>query len=59
MAILRVKTSNNMVIKSNAIKRYPFYKDSAAKWLGDIPSHWDTLTNKNIFKLKKNQVGKK
>ena len=59
MAILRVKTSNNMVIESNAIKRYPFYKDSEAKWLGDIPSHWDTLTNKNIFKLKKNQVGKK
>jgi type I restriction enzyme S subunit len=27
--------------------------------LGDIPMHWNTLSNKNIFKLKKNQVGKK
>jgi type I restriction enzyme S subunit len=41
------------------IQKYPAYKDSEAKWLGNIPSHWNTLSNKNIFKLKKNQVGKK
>lgn len=41
------------------LQKYPTYKDSKTKWLGNIPSHWSTLSNKNIFKLKKNQVGKK
>jgi type I restriction enzyme S subunit len=41
------------------LQKYPAYKDSGVEWLGDIPSHWNTLSNKNIFKLKKNQVGKK
>ena len=41
------------------VEKYSSYKDSEAKWLGNIPSHWNTLSNKNIFKLKKNQVGKK
>jgi type I restriction enzyme S subunit len=40
-------------------KRYPDYKESGVKWLGQIPEHWGTLANKYIFKLKKNQVGKK
>lgn len=38
---------------------YKAYKDSGAEWLGDIPTTWDLLPNKYIFKLKKNQVGKK
>ena len=48
-----------IVLDKLKIDKYTSYKDSEAKWLGNIPSHWDTLTNKNIFKLKKNQVGKK
>lgn len=39
--------------------RYDAYKESGAEWLGDIPASWDLLPNKYIFKLKKNQVGKK
>ena len=34
-------------------------KDSGVEWIGEIPEHWKVLSNKNIFKLKKNQVGKK
>jgi type I restriction enzyme S subunit len=41
------------------IEKYSTYKDSGAEWLGNIPSHWITLSNKYIFKLKKNLVGKK
>lgn len=40
-------------------QKYPAYKDSGVEWLGEIPEHWELLSNKNIFKLKKNQVGKK
>lgn len=40
-------------------QKYPAYKDSGVEWLGEIPEHWEILSNKNIFKLKKNQVGKK
>lgn len=38
---------------------YDKYKPSGVEWLGEIPEHWLTLSNKNIFKLKKNLVGKK
>ena len=41
------------------IEKHQAYKDSGIKWLGKIPKHWDVLANKHIFKLKKNQVGKK
>jgi type I restriction enzyme S subunit len=43
----------------NKLPKYPAYKPSGAKWLGEIPEHWETLANKYIFNLKKNQVGKK
>jgi type I restriction enzyme S subunit len=39
--------------------KYPAYKDSGVEWLGVIPEHWNLLSNKNIFKLKKDLVGKK
>lgn len=39
--------------------KYPEYKDSGVEWLGVIPEHWNLLSNKNIFKLKKDLVGKK
>ena len=44
---------------NNAIHKYPAYKPSGVQWLGDIPSHWEVLSNKYIFNLKKNLVGKK
>jgi type I restriction enzyme S subunit len=40
-------------------KIYRSYKDSGIKWLGDLPSHWGLLSNKYIFNLKKNPVGKR
>ncbi|MBW7942998.1 MAG: restriction endonuclease subunit S [Candidatus Kuenenia stuttgartiensis] len=33
-------------------------KDSGVEWIGEIPEKWELLSNKNIFKLIKNQVGK-
>lgn len=45
-------------MKTN-IEKYPAYKDSGVEWLGEIPEHWGLLSNKYLFKLKKNQVGKK
>lgn len=40
-------------------QKYTAYKDSGVEWMGQIPTHWDMLPNKFIFKLKKNLVGKK
>lgn len=41
------------------MNKYEKYKDSGVQWLGDIPEHWEMLSNKYIFNLKKNLVGKK
>ncbi len=41
------------------MQRYEKYKDTDVDWIGEIPEHWEMLSNKYIFKLKKNQVGKK
>jgi type I restriction enzyme S subunit len=41
------------------VESYASYKNSGVKWLGEIPSHWKTLSNKYVFTLKKNQVGKR
>lgn len=41
------------------MKRYEAYKDSGVDWIGEIPEGWEMLSNKYIFNLKKNQVGKK
>ena len=38
---------------------YERYKDSGVDWLGKIPSDWDLIPNKHIFKLKNIKVGKK
>ena len=35
------------------------FKNSGVEWLGEIPSHWEILANKYIFKLKRNLVGKR
>jgi type I restriction enzyme S subunit len=42
-----------------AMPRYEAYKDSGVEWLGSIPSEWDLIANKHIFKLKKRLVGKR
>ncbi len=47
------------LIEKLEVAKYPVYKDSGVEWIKEIPEHWSTLSNKNIFKLKKNQVGKK
>jgi len=44
---------------NTTFQKYPAYKDSGVEWLGEIPENWILLSNKNIFKLKKNLVGKK
>ena len=31
-------------------KQHEKMKDSGIQWLGEIPSHWDTIKTKNIFK---------
>jgi type I restriction enzyme, S subunit len=41
------------------LEKYSDYKYSGVEWLGDIPKHWETLSNKFIFSLKKNLVGKR
>jgi len=41
------------------LQKYDSYKDSGVEWLGEIPSEWETLANKHIFKIKQNLVGKK
>ena len=39
--------------------KYDSYKASGVDWLGEIPSDWDLIPNKHIFKLKNIKVGKK
>jgi type I restriction enzyme S subunit len=33
--------------------RYPAYKESGIKWLGQIPSHWETIQSRRIFKARR------
>lgn len=40
------------------LQKYSAYKDSGVDWLGEVPEHWEVKSNKFIFKIKKNQVGK-
>lgn len=41
------------------MRLYESYKDSGVEWLGEVPSHWNLIPNKYIFKLRKNVVGKR
>lgn len=43
----------------NSMPKYESYKDSGVAWLGNIPTEWDLISNKHIFNLKKNLVGKR
>lgn len=36
------------------MRRYNAYKDSGVKWIGEIPSHWDTKQFRRFFLIKKN-----
>ena len=40
-------------------KRYPSYKDSGDEWLGEIPSEWNLVRNKQAFQFVKTLVGEK
>lgn len=42
-----------------AIPKYDAYKDSGVDWLNNIPTHWQPLANKHIFKIRKTLVGKR
>ncbi len=33
----------------DALKPYPFYKDSGKLWLGCVPKHWDFRRNGRLF----------
>lgn len=46
------------VMEKIKVVKYSEYKDSGLELLEQIPLHWKVLSNKGIFKLKKNQVGK-
>lgn len=41
------------------LEPYPEYKDSGVEWIGNLPSNWDLVRNKNIFSKSKNIVGDK
>jgi len=41
------------------LEKYSSYRESGVEWLGEIPEHWETLSNKNIFKIKQKLVGTK
>ena len=34
------------------MRRYESYKDSCVEWLGEIPSHWECLPIRSIFKFR-------
>ncbi len=38
--------------------RYDQYKDSGVEWIGEIPAHWAVKRNKQLFREKKETVGK-
>jgi len=38
------------VMEKINIEKYPFYKDSGAEWLGEIPKHWDSVRMKHLFR---------
>lgn len=33
------------------LPRYPKYKDSSAKWLGQVPEHWDVVTVRAVARI--------
>lgn len=45
-------------MKTN-LQTYNNYKPSDVEWLGEIPEHWEALSNKYIFNINKILVGKK
>lgn len=36
-------------MKERTLLKYDSYKNSGVKWLGDVPSNWDVVRNKEIF----------
>ena len=33
------------------MRRYPAYKESGMEWIGDIPTHWQLINTKYLFRL--------
>jgi type I restriction enzyme S subunit len=31
------------------VQKYPYYRDSGAEWMGDIPDNWDSIKMKHLF----------
>ena len=52
------KRNKEMLDTIAPMPRYEGYRYSGFESIGDIPQHWDLLANRNIFTLKKGQVGK-
>ena len=49
-----------MVINSMSYAKYDSYKDSGVDWLGEIPSDWDLVPLRAIFRFrneKNNPIG--
>jgi type I restriction enzyme S subunit len=40
-----------------SLPRYPKYKDSGVKWLGEVPERWDTRRIRFLFQIKKRIAG--
>ena len=41
------------------LRKYPAYKDSGVEWLGEIPEHWEALSNQIHFRFKEEPGWKK
>lgn len=46
-------------MSAHRFKRYPLYKDSGVKWLGQIPAHWNVHQLKEIASVQLSNVDKK
>jgi type I restriction enzyme S subunit len=53
-----MEKAEQSIIKIQGVKKYDSYKDSGVEWLGKIPEHWESLSNKFVFNLKKDLVGR-
>lgn len=38
------------------MRRYERYKDSGVEWLGEIPTHWECVPLRSIFKFRNEKI---
>ena len=55
----KIKSEESKKSQKSVVQKYTRYKDSGIPWLGEIPEHWEALSNKFVFEMKKKLVGKK